>query len=251
MKHVLLFFCCLPLLLFGQSDPISDFVISIDFCQSLAMNPDKPLIRGKLIEELDHGIKVEVLEVYRGSVPDKKITIWDGTPFRYYENKARDLFPQEAEEAVLLLFPIDSIVNEWDKMGDFGNSCTNWCTSSLIREGEVLKGLFRWGNVSGEFVDEVPLKDFVKEAQSCVETGWGPTGIYPNPATDMINIDGEGEIDEVRLWNILGQHVLTIREPEYPIQMSVSHLASGVYVLTLHRQGSFVVKEKVRIITGL
>ncbi|MEM7370903.1 MAG: T9SS type A sorting domain-containing protein [Bacteroidota bacterium] len=250
MKHALLLFICFPICLFSQTSPANDFVAGMSMCHLLAEYPDNPVIRGKLIQEVDQGIQVEVLEVYRGYVPETVITIWDGAPIRYYTKHARDLFAPDAEEAVMILFPIDSIINPWDQLGDYGIRCMNWCAAHMIREGDLLKGGFRLPSANDLGVGEFPLKDFVKEAKGCIKTGWGPTGIFPNPAKDIIHIDGVGQIDQIKLWNILGQDVLGIHKPEFPVELSVSHLASGVYILTLHREGSFVAKEKVRIITG-
>jgi hypothetical protein len=59
--------------------------------------------------------------------------------------------------------------------------------------------------------------------------------VYPNPATDMLNINSNGEVTNVRLINTVGQVVFD----QVTNQINVSELESGVYFIQIdNKNGS-------------
>ena len=59
--------------------------------------------------------------------------------------------------------------------------------------------------------------------------------IYPNPATSVVNINGNAAINKIKLYNSLGTLVSVYNGNE--TQISVSNLQSGAYVLSIEMEG--------------
>jgi len=66
--------------------------------------------------------------------------------------------------------------------------------------------------------------------------------VYPNPAQDVVNIEGDG-IAEVKIFNVQGKVVYSTTSLEYNNTIDIAHLASGVYqVEILSAKGKSIVK---------
>ena len=67
--------------------------------------------------------------------------------------------------------------------------------------------------------------------------------VYPNPANDIINIAGEG-IEEVRIYNLLGQNVLSRQgDGSNDIKISTSSLDAAIYLMEISTQRGKTVKR--------
>ncbi|NVK28058.1 MAG: Ig-like domain-containing protein [Flavobacteriia bacterium] len=62
--------------------------------------------------------------------------------------------------------------------------------------------------------------------------------IYPNPATDFVNIEVEGEINSVSIYTLEGRLVMQSNEVENGV--SVNNLTAGVYILRAEVNGTAV-----------
>ena len=60
---------------------------------------------------------------------------------------------------------------------------------------------------------------------------------YPNPSTDIVNLNANNTIDDVQLFNLLGQQVFTAKVDATSSSMDVSHLISGTYLMKVTVQG--------------
>ncbi|MGV6828679.1 MAG: T9SS type A sorting domain-containing protein [Flavobacteriales bacterium] len=54
--------------------------------------------------------------------------------------------------------------------------------------------------------------------------------MFPNPATDMVNISSQEEISNISIFNILGQEVLNIEGTSNAMQIDISNLTTGNYM---------------------
>lgn len=73
-------------------------------------------------------------------------------------------------------------------------------------------------------------KYFVTEEYDAVASVEAPeVSIYPNPATDLVHIDGV-EVSEVRVYNVTGQLLKTVRGCN---EITVSDLPAGIYLLRI------------------
>src|SRR5688572_14853560 len=94
-------------------------VLSTAFCTEATHY--KLVIKGKIINSVSHGIRIQVLHVLKGIEPRDTITIWDGTDF-----DCNGLVSMAASgmgitgDTILTMLPqIDSIANNWDVIGDY------------------------------------------------------------------------------------------------------------------------------------
>lgn len=55
--------------------------------------------------------------------------------------------------------------------------------------------------------------------------------VYPNPATNKINLTSENPLGKIALYNLLGQEVLQMESESNKAEINISHLPSGTYIL--------------------
>ncbi len=55
--------------------------------------------------------------------------------------------------------------------------------------------------------------------------------IYPNPATDILNFKAKDYIDEISIYNLLGQEILRTQPRELQTQIDISSLPTGMYIV--------------------
>lgn len=60
---------------------------------------------------------------------------------------------------------------------------------------------------------------------------------YPNPATEMINLSALDNIDNVILYNVLGQKVIDLNVDAVSTQLNVSNLSTGAYFMKVSVNG--------------
>ncbi|OIQ17700.1 MAG: hypothetical protein BM557_08415 [Flavobacterium sp. MedPE-SWcel] len=70
--------------------------------------------------------------------------------------------------------------------------------------------------------------------------------VFPNPATDVINITNDSVIERIEIINLLGQSVLNKEVHNDNAQVTISNLATGAYILSLQLEGG--VTKTVKII---
>jgi len=61
--------------------------------------------------------------------------------------------------------------------------------------------------------------------------------LYPNPVSTELNISAAKIIDEVQVYNILGQHVMTRKSNDSEITLDVTRLPSATYVIKVTVEG--------------
>lgn len=57
--------------------------------------------------------------------------------------------------------------------------------------------------------------------------------VYPNPAKDVLNISYKSDIQDVKVYNLLGQEVLSQKAGQSDFQLNTSKLSAGTYVVKL------------------
>ena len=63
-----------------------------------------------------------------------------------------------------------------------------------------------------------------------VDASLSKISIYPNPATDFINFQSKAMIEEIQVFNLSGQMVLTSKQTGNSIQVNIANLPSGIYL---------------------
>jgi endonuclease I len=76
--------------------------------------------------------------------------------------------------------------------------------------------------------DVKDLKEITSNNNS-IKVAEGDLQVYPNPASDILNINTGKTINEIRINNLSGQNVITLKENRK--QISIMNLLPGVYIL--------------------
>lgn len=71
------------------------------------------------------------------------------------------------------------------------------------------------------------------------------TEIYPNPASEMINITADENIEEVKIFNQAGQLVLQARKNSNSFTQNISELNQGIYMIQLKTSNTTITKRIV------
>ena len=66
--------------------------------------------------------------------------------------------------------------------------------------------------------------------------------IFPNPASEVINISSTLTIEKVQLFDVLGKKILTTKETA---QIQIGHLTAGVYLLKVTTELGLLVKRLI------
>jgi hypothetical protein len=146
---------------------------------------------------------------------------------------------------------VDSIVggdNEWpsnicvDNRGNFYTG--GWFSSSLEVNG--LGTLLKYGGRNDFFIAKFGVAD-CKEPVSINENDLQKSivKIYPNPTQDIITFEALQSGSEVRLFNIMGQQVHSFVAKNNKEQVSINHLASGMYLAQIRNVDGEVYTAKI------
>lgn len=57
--------------------------------------------------------------------------------------------------------------------------------------------------------------------------------VYPNPSKEVLNVKYKNAISEVKIYNLLGQEMLSSAVNKSDFQLNIAHLTSGAYVVKL------------------
>ena len=60
--------------------------------------------------------------------------------------------------------------------------------------------------------------------------------VFPNPAHDVLNVESEQPIEEISLYNAMGQRLQLVLPAENSVQLPLSGLPAGVYFLKISTQ---------------
>lgn len=93
------------------------------------------------------------------------------------------------------------------------------------------------------------VKDIMKSATSIGEVSGEhyEINLYPNPATDMLNIVSNESISEITITNSVGQVVYREQSGSISAAVNVSGLNKGLYFVTVHHENDRVTIKRVTI----
>lgn len=61
--------------------------------------------------------------------------------------------------------------------------------------------------------------------------------LFPNPATNILNIEAKSTIESISIYNVVGQEVVSMKANEELVKVDVSGLNSGIYVVKTTIEG--------------
>lgn len=103
------------------------------------------------------------------------------------------------------------------------------------------------GSIGPDFVESNMVIDYVRVYQNnplSIEDAFASQfGVYPNPVSNTINISTEQIIDNLELYNAVGQ--LVLQKNQSVKQLNVEDLNSGIYMLKIYSGNSSVTKKIV------
>ncbi|MEZ4775586.1 MAG: T9SS type A sorting domain-containing protein [Bacteroidia bacterium] len=234
-------------------------VQDISFCQFANWNPEYTIARGKIVKRIDHGLRLELYEVYRGSETRSEVILWDredvdcnGIIISY----STDHVGEVGQTILLVMEQIVTPEISWETSGDYRNSYSRFqgfdpFARPMVQSGDKLKGLFSDG------INSVDLDDLADKLNNCTEDILSPPRIvggstelviYPNPAYDFLFVQNEiSPESEINIFDMSGR--LVLRQMEYLMErgIRVNLLPEGIYILSIKSEG-LIVRKKIRII---
>lgn len=138
-----------------------------------------------------------------------------------------------------------------DYVSDGDTNATDNCSVTITQDpaagtelgADTYQLTFTATDASGN-IDTCTQNLIIEEVLSVQDVSLENTiSIYPNPATDVIQIASEIALTNVEVYNINGQLVLTSNLSE---EIDISKLSSGVYFVTLYSETSFITKKLIK-----
>jgi hypothetical protein len=71
--------------------------------------------------------------------------------------------------------------------------------------------------------------------------------VFPNPATDILNISATSEINTLNIISVSGQVVKVLNQTELKESINISDLNPGVYYILIETEGEFIPKKFVKL----
>lgn len=97
------------------------------------------------------------------------------------------------------------------------------------------------GELGMQFLNAIFTSNGSTLSNRSIETSFA-FAIYPNPATDVINIKTNIQLKKVELYNILGKRVLNSTQTQ---KIRVNQLSPGVYLIKVHMVQGTITKKVV------
>lgn len=106
-------------------------------------------------------------------------------------------------------------------------------------------GLYKWGvsHVINGVESAISWSECLEKNTTGVEENRFEAVVYPNPANGVVRIEGV-EVDEVRVFNALGQMVKIVRGTN---EIDLSGLVDGVYLLRIADTEGKVYTDKITV----
>lgn len=232
------------------------------FCTTSSNNEENVIVFGKIVDNDQNGINIEIIELLRGNENRNIIRIWDGTDFdcNGFHSMAAIELGQDGDSIIIILPKIDSIENTWEVViGDYRVPDFYGFTTLLEVKNNIVKGLIE--GISGapnelnllEFELEQFINSYVKEIGCDKITNTHETVefenlvIYPNPFKSELSIK-LGSVNkniDVHIYNLHGKRVYSNKIERLNSQISLSHLLSGIYLLEIRTKNRLAKRIKI------
>ncbi|MDX2245674.1 MAG: T9SS type A sorting domain-containing protein [Bacteroidia bacterium] len=248
MKKIILFLMVL-LAVMPQVFACSIAPYEIPFCQMAEWYPETTIARGKILEKIEHGIRLELYEIYRGSETQSEVILWDkenfdcnGTIFDY----STEHIGEVGETILLLMQPITTAESTWEQPGDYRNLYSRidglgLLAKPMVQNGDKMKGLFAEG------VDSIDLDELAEKLSDCatgiltpprVVGGIIGLDIYPNPSQNYLFVENEiSPESEIQIFDLSGR--LVMKQDSYAVEagIRINLLPEGMYIISVKSEG--------------
>lgn len=242
-------------LIFIQSALACSFVPNA-FCKTF--DSDQYIFHGEAIALIDDGILFEVYTHVKGDEVKDTIVIYDQQPWDCNGDHPlfADGFAPIGFEALLTVERIDTIINPWEKLGDY-RVPNYWLNTSVlpvengVATGDITEP-FTAGSQSIE-VDELAMKINDGTATCSIISSienyeyYDEVLIFPNPASDYIYIQDQSPkvaISQITITNIAGTP-LAKTDQDY---LNITNLPQGMYIINIQRLNGIITSHKIVIV---
>ncbi|MBQ3595618.1 MAG: T9SS type A sorting domain-containing protein [Bacteroidales bacterium] len=104
----------------------------------------------------------------------------------------------------------------------------------------------KWNNSEADFDNiELPVLDFPKNIINIDEFQNGSISVYPNPANDRIVVKAENIIDNIEIYNAIGQLVDRVSPCSFSTEISTSDYNNGIYFVKVSHNDSSTINKLI------
>lgn len=224
----------------GKADACT--IIPPSFCTNANFDTTELVVKAKVIAHINSGVRLRILEIWRGRESRSEITVWDRESWDcnglLFSGDAKMLFPLNATVWVSLQ-KVDMPNNNWEQTGDYRTPFLigqEW-HPVLTQQGTFVSGAIENGNRGS-----MPVALWLIKLKSCVN-GVHAQPRYPasqalrfDPVRGILQVaDSMDENTEIAIFNMAGQSVMAGRPARGEI--SLHSLSPGIYVVRLRGEG--------------
>lgn len=228
------------------------------FCETAAHYQSGNILQAKIIDTIPHGIRLQVIDVIRGTENRDTVIVWDGTDI-----DCNGPFPMNAwymgmpgDTILAVMTAVDTLAQPWQVLGDYVRTNNFGHTPELKIQADTLQG-FISGYVFApnqfqlwEYAFTDWLNYWTTHNNNCntlmdiENTSEDAVVVYPNPANDQLQITGLHDGDVA---HIFSSEKLLADVPVTGGTIDISQLSSGVYILRMEDKGMPVTRRFVKL----
>lgn len=236
------------------TDPVFDI-------SGLEENVYYELMVGNVCDNGIYGNVVKRLILLGDYCANETFTDTGGTNGNYGDDQVftKTFYPSTPDEKVTLTFTSFHLEQGYDFMYIYNGGSTE---DPLFANGNQLSG----NNIPGPFIstseDGAITVRFVSDTY-VNESGWQANvncaslgiedlnnaetvRVYPNPSSDIVNIEASKEIKSLKLNDASGKLILNKKSNSVHDKIEIYHLPKGMYVLTIELKDEKVIKKIIK-----
>lgn len=119
----------------------------------------------------------------------------------------------------------------------------NTYTFDTYKIGQTIRVACKWAYAGGDTFSpyvEYTLKDQTATAIDQISASFA---IYPNPATDVINVSGCAEGDRIDVYSISGKRIFSTKATGQQTTINLSSLSKGQYIVVVNGRSMTLIKK--------
>ncbi|MEM7370416.1 MAG: T9SS type A sorting domain-containing protein [Bacteroidota bacterium] len=226
------------------------------FCQ-LGQLEELLIARGKIIDVFDHGLLLQLYEVYRGEESRCEIKIFNRPDWNCTGVNILSRSENFGEPGQTVLFFAPKVLEptaDYEELGEYRNDYIEYegygrPFRPLVHIGNHIEGLFSDG------VRSVRVERIHEKLRSCdfknllhaprKICGEHEINVYSNPQAHSLTLLEEvPEQADLILMDLSGRQMLSVPAPPKGTILPVNHLPTGIYILLIKSEG-ILFKQKV------
>ena len=219
------------------------------FCSVASDSTTHAILEFTIVEHLNHGIRVQVDQVWLGVEFRNELIIWDREDIDCNGN-----FPQSTTQygpvgsrIVAGLELIANTASNWEVAGDYRATTFHFTDGYLYEDGNRWKSYYQHMDESVD-IPQSGLADLLIECTGFQVTPYQPgtMSLVPNPATQaVVNVQRSWSAPtEVTVYDHTGRVVLAKLLTPEEVELPLRELPNGYYIVEA-RVGELVLRKKL------